>query len=227
MSSQFTLLTKKRFLPLFATQFLGALNDNILKNAMVIMIAFQGTRLTSVSPALMVNICAGLFILPFFLFSATSGQIADKHDKSKLIRLVKLLEIGIMMIAAVGFWLPCLPALLLALFLMGLHSTLFGPIKYSILPQHLHSNEMIGGNGLIESGTFLAILLGTILGGTLIGMGEAPDRCFPLHWWRHRLARFPLPDCRKEPLSSCRRCIPAPPERKSRIVLAQQKCANA
>jgi hypothetical protein len=177
MSSQFTLLTKKRFLPLFATQFLGALNDNILKNAMVIMIAFQGTRLTSVSPALMVNICAGLFILPFFLFSATSGQIADKHDKSKLIRLVKLLEIGIMMIAAVGFWLPCLPALLLALFLMGLHSTLFGPIKYSILPQHLHSNEMIGGNGLIESGTFLAILLGTILGGTLIGMGEAGP-----HW---------------------------------------------
>ena len=172
MTSQFTLLTERRFLPLFVTQFLGALNDNVLKNAMVILIAFQGANLTSIPPALMVNICAGLFILPFFLFSATSGQIADKHEKSQLIRLVKVLEIVIMVIAAAGFWLPSLPLLLVALFMMGIHSTVFGPIKYSILPQHLHSDEMIGGNGLIESGTFLAILLGTILGGTLIGMGE-------------------------------------------------------
>ena len=172
MSSQFKLLTERRFLPLFVTQFLGALNDNVLKNAMVILIAFQGAKLTSASPVLMVNVCAGLFILPFFLFSATSGQLADKYEKSKLIRLVKVLEIGIMLIAAVGFWLPSLPWLLAALFLMGMHSTLFGPIKYSILPQHLHENEMIGGNGLIESGTFLAILIGTILGGTLIAMGE-------------------------------------------------------
>lgn len=172
MSSQFKLLTERRFLPLFVTQFLGALNDNILKNAMVILIAFQGAKLTSASPSRMVNVCAGLFILPFFLFSATSGQLADKYEKSKLIRLVKVLEIGIMVIAAVGFWLPSLPWLLIALFLMGMHSTLFGPIKYSILPQHLNENEMIGGNGLIESGTFLAILLGTILGGTLIAMGE-------------------------------------------------------
>ncbi len=172
MSSQFKLLTERRFLPLFVTQFLGALNDNALKNAMVILIAFQGARLTSTSPALMVNVCAGLFILPFFLFSATAGQLADKHEKSRLIRLVKVLEIGIMLIAAVGFWLPSLPWLLLALFLMGMHSTLFGPIKYSILPQHLREDEMIGGNGLIESGTFLAILLGTILGGSLIAMGE-------------------------------------------------------
>ena len=172
MSSQFKLMGQRRFLPLFATQFLGALNDNVLKNAMVILIAFQGTRLSSWPPALMVNICAGLFILPFFLFSATAGQLADKYEKSRLIRLVKLLEIGIMFLAAIGFWLPSLPWLLTALFLMGMHSTLFGPIKYSILPQHLHENEMIGGNGLIESGTFLAILLGTILGGTLIAMGE-------------------------------------------------------
>ncbi len=172
MSSQFKLLTKRRFLPLFVTQFLGALNDNALKNAMVILIAFQGAKLTSTSPALMVNVCAGLFILPFFMFSATAGQLADKHEKSMLIRLVKLLEIGIMVIAAIGFWLPSLPWLLIALFLMGMHSTLFGPIKYSILPQHLRENEMIGGNGLIESGTFLAILLGTILGGSMIAMGE-------------------------------------------------------
>ena len=172
MSNQFKLLAERRFLPLFITQFLGALNDNVLKNAMVILIAFQGARLTSASPALMVNVCAGLFILPFFLFSATSGQLADKYEKSQLIRLVKVLEIGIMFIAAVGFWLPSLPWLLITLFLMGMHSTLFGPIKYSILPQHLHEDEMIGGNGLIESGTFLAILLGTILGGALIAMGE-------------------------------------------------------
>ena len=172
MSSQFKLLTERRFLPLFVTQFLGALNDNALKNAMVILIAFQGAKLTSTSPALMVNACAGLFILPFFLFSATAGQLADKHEKSMLIRLAKVLEIGITVIAAVGFWLPSLPWLLIALFLMGMQSTLFGPIKYSILPQHLREDEMIGGNGLIESGTFLAILLGTILGGSLIAMGE-------------------------------------------------------
>ena len=172
MSNQFTLLTERRFLPLFLTQFLGALNDNVLKNAMVILIAFQGAKLSAVSPALMVNICAGLFILPFFLFSATAGQLADRYEKSTLIRLVKLLEIGIMVIAAVGFWLPSLPWLLASLFMMGMHSTLFGPIKYSILPQHLREDEMIGGNGLIESGTFLAILLGTILGGSLIALGE-------------------------------------------------------
>lgn len=177
MSCQFSLLKDKRFLPLFVTQFLGALNDNVLKNAMVILIAFQGAKMSSVAPSLMVNVCAGLFILPFFLFSATSGQLADKYDKAALIRLVKAIEIGIMLIAAVGFWLPSLPWLLTALFLMGMHSTLFGPVKYSILPQHLHENEMMGGNGLIESGTFLAILLGTILGGSLIAMGE-----YGAHW---------------------------------------------
>ena len=177
MSSQFKLLTERRFLPLFVTQFLGALNDNALKNAMVILIAFQGAKMSNVAPALMVNVCAGLFILPFFLFSATSGQLADKYEKSQLIRQVKLLEIGIMVIATIGFWLPNLPCLLVALFLMGLHSTLFGPLKYSILPQHLHEKEMIGGNGLIESGTFLAILLGTILGGSLVALGE-----YGAHW---------------------------------------------
>lgn len=173
MSSQFALLTERRFLPLFVTQFLGALNDNVLKNAMVILIVFHGTQLTSASPGLIVNICAGLFILPFFLFSATAGQLADKHEKSQLIRLIKVMEVGIVGIATVGFTLPSLPWLLTALFLMGLHSTLFGPIKYSILPQHLREDEIIGGNGLIESGTFLAILLGTILGGVLIASGTS------------------------------------------------------
>lgn len=170
MSSQFHLLSQRRFLPLFITQFLGALNDNVLKNALVILIAFHGSRLTRIAPELMVNLCAGLFILPFFLFSASAGQLADKHEKSRLIRFVKLFEIGIMGFAAVGFCLPSLPCLLLALFLMGMHSTLFGPLKYSILPQHLREDEMIGGNGLIESGTFLAILLGTILGGSLVAI---------------------------------------------------------
>ena len=173
MSGQFKLLNEQRFLPLFITQFLGAFNDNVLKNAMVIMITFQGARMSSLDPKLMVNVCAGLFILPFFLFSATAGQLADKYEKSFLIRLIKLLEIGIMVIAAVGFWLPNLPLLLTSLFLMGMHSTLFGPLKYSILPQHLRDEELIGGNALIESGTFLAILFGTILGGTLVGLGEA------------------------------------------------------
>ena len=172
-SSQFALLGKKNFLPLFLTQFLGAFNDNVLKNALVILIAFQGSKLSPVDPKLMVNACAGIFILPFFLFSASAGQLADKFEKSRLIRLVKTLEILIMAIAAAGFLLPNLILLLTALFLMGLHSTLFGPLKYSILPQHLHEDEMIGGNALIESGTFLAILLGTILGGTLIGLGDA------------------------------------------------------
>ena len=173
MSGQFALLREKRFLPLFVTQFLGAFNDNVLKNAMVILIAFQSASMTTASPDLLVNVCAGLFILPFFIFSATAGQLADKYEKSKLIRLVKLMEIGIMLLAAAGFWLPSLWLLLLSLFLMGVHSTLFGPLKYSILPQHLREEELIGGNAMIEAGTFLAILLGTILGGVLIGMGEA------------------------------------------------------
>ena len=111
MSGQFKLLSERRFLPLFITQFLGAFNDNVLKNAMVILITFQGARMSSLDPKLMVNACAGLFILPFFLFSATAGQLADKYEKSRLIRLVKQLEIGIMLIAAIGFWLPSLPLL--------------------------------------------------------------------------------------------------------------------
>lgn len=172
MAGSFRLLRERRFLPLFITQFLGAFNDNVLKNAMVILITFQGARLSSVDAGLMVNACAGLFILPFFLFSATAGQLADKYDKAHLIRLIKLCEIAIMIVAAVGFSLPNLPLLLVALFLMGTHSTFFGPLKYSILPQHLREDELVSGNALVEGATFLAILLGTILGGLLIATGE-------------------------------------------------------
>jgi hypothetical protein len=170
---QFGLLAARRFLPFFVTQFLGALNDNIFKNALVILITFQAARWSSFDATTLVNLCAGLFILPFFLFSATAGQIADKYEKSRLIRLVKLFEIAIMVLAAWGFGRHSLGALLAALFLIGTHSTLFGPVKYAILPQHLREEELVGGNALVESGTFVAILVGTILGGLLVGIPES------------------------------------------------------
>jgi hypothetical protein len=170
--SQFALLRERRFLPFFCTQFLGAFNDNVYKNALVIMLTFHAAAITSLSSGTLVNLCAGLFILPFFLFSATAGQIADKYEKSTIIRYVKLLEIGIMVIGAFGFIEQNLVLLISALFLMGLHSTIFGPVKYSILPQHLKSEEIVGGNGLVEMGTFLAILLGTILGGLLVAQTQ-------------------------------------------------------
>jgi 1-acyl-sn-glycerol-3-phosphate acyltransferase len=167
-SSQFGLLAQRRFAPFFATQFLGALNDNVYKNALVLMVAFHGAALTSMSSDVVVNLAGALFMLPFFLFSATAGQLADKYDKARLIRIIKLLEIGIMMLGAAGFVVSSLPLLLAALFLMGLHSTLFGPVKYAILPQTLDSHEIVGGNALVETGTSLAILAGTIAGGLLI-----------------------------------------------------------
>ncbi len=165
--SQFGLLRERRFLPFFLTQFLGAFNDNVYKNALVLVITFHAASLSTWSSATLVNVCAALFILPFFLFSATAGQIADKYEKARLIRFVKLFEITIMVVAAIGFAANSLALLLAALFLMGLHSTLFGPVKYAILPQHLREDELVGGNGLVETGTFVAILLGTILAGLL------------------------------------------------------------
>ncbi len=170
--SQFGLLRERRFLPFFCTQFLGAFNDNVYKNALVIMLAFHATSITAISSGMLVNLCAGLFILPFFLFSATAGQLADKYEKSAIIRYVKLFEIAIMVIGAVGFVYKDLTLLIGALFLMGLHSTLFGPVKYSILPQQLQPDEIVGGNGMIEMGTFLAILAGTILGGLLVAQEQ-------------------------------------------------------
>ena len=170
--SQFGLLRERRFLPFFCTQFLGAFNDNVYKNALVILLAFHAASLTAMNPGTLVNLCAGLFILPFFLFSATAGQIADKYDKASIIRYVKLLEIAIMFAGAAGFFLQNIVLLMAVLFLMGLHSTIFGPVKYSILPQHLRPTEIVGGNGLVEMGTFLAILLGTILGGLLVAQAQ-------------------------------------------------------
>ena len=174
MSGQFGLLKQKRFAPFFATQFLGAFNDNLFKNALVVLLTFQAARWTTLKPELLANLAAGIFILPFFIFSATAGQLADKYDKATLARLVKVLEMAIMGIAAAGFFLTSLPVLMVALFLLGCHSTLFGPVKYAILPQHLHADELVGGNALIEAGTFVAILIGTLAGGLLAGSVEHP-----------------------------------------------------
>jgi 1-acyl-sn-glycerol-3-phosphate acyltransferase len=178
--SQFRLLGERRFAPFFVTQFLGALNDNVYKNALVILVAFQATTMTTLSPGVLVNLAGALFILPFFLFSATAGQLADKYDKARVIRLVKLLEIAIMAIGAAGFVRRDLTLLLVALFLMGLHSTLFGPVKYAILPQTLRDEELVGGNALVETGTSLAILVGTIAGGVLVALAAGPSLYVPV-----------------------------------------------
>ncbi len=173
MSGPGELLRQRRFLPLFITQFLGALNDNAIKNAMVVLLTFQAASWTTLTPGLLANLAAGIFILPFFLFSATAGQLADKYDKAKLARLVKLLEIFIVLVAGVGFMARNIEILFAALFLLGLHSALFGPVKYAILPQHLHAGELVSGNALVEAGTFIAILGGTLLGGLLAAVPGA------------------------------------------------------
>lgn len=166
--TQFDLLRRRRFLPLFVTQFLGALNDNLFKNALVILIAYRLAEDRGLNGQVLVTVAAGIFILPFFLFSATAGQLADKIEKARLIRLVKVAEVVIMAMAVVGFGLGDPWFLLAVLFLMGAHSAFFGPLKYAILPDHLAATEIIGGNAIIEGGTFLAILFGTIAGGLLI-----------------------------------------------------------
>jgi len=173
--NQFDLLKERRFAPFFWTQFLGAGNDNVYKNALVIFVAFHAATLTSLDPNALVNLAGAVFIAPFVLFSATAGQLADKVEKSRLIRWIKLFEIAIMIIGLAGFWRRDLLLLFTALALMGVHSTLFGPVKYAILPQHLKSEELIGGNGLVEMGTFVAILVGTIAGGLVVAIeGSGP-----------------------------------------------------
>lgn len=167
MSSQFQLMRERRFRPFFFTQFLGAFNDNVFKTALITLLTFRAGQLTALDGKTLATLLPGLFILPFFLFSATSGQIADKFEKSQLARAVKLFEIGIMSLAAWGFLANLLWPLVTALFLMGMHSTLFGPVKYAYLPQQLKPDELIGGNGMIEMGTFVAILLGEVLGAWL------------------------------------------------------------
>ncbi|MEG1342452.1 MAG: MFS transporter [Pseudomonas sp.] len=165
-ASQFSLLGKRRFLPFFITQSLGAFNDNLFKQSLILAIlyklAIDGDR------SIWINLCALLFILPFFLFSALAGQFGEKYPKDALIRLIKLAEIAIMAVGAIGFLTNHLALMLLALFAMGTHSALFGPVKYSILPQALHEQELVGGNGLVEMGTFLAILAGTIGAGVMM-----------------------------------------------------------
>lgn len=171
-SNQFSLLSQRRFAPFFATQFLGALNDNIFRNGLVILITFQGVRIAGMDAGQLANVAGALFILPFFLFSATAGQLADKYEKSRLIRSIKMLEIGLMLLAAFAFVTQSYTLLLLVLFLMGCQSTLFGPVKYAYLPQQLAREELIGGNALVESGTYMAIIFGLIVGGIAADYGN-------------------------------------------------------
>lgn len=172
MSNQFQLLKQQRFLPFFLTQFLGAFNDNLFKTVLITLVAFHASTLadldgTALDSTTLATLLPGLFILPFFLFSATAGQIADKYEKSQIIRWIKVLEICIMLFAAAGFYLHELWLLATVLFMMGVHSTLFGPVKYAYLPQQLTEQELVGGNGMVEMGSFVAILLGQVLGAWL------------------------------------------------------------
>ena len=173
MPDSISLLKTRRFLPFFLTQFLGAFNDNLYKNGLVIYIAFQTATMTQGSSNTLVNIAAGLFILPFFLFSPIAGQLADKYEKSLLIRHVKQLEILIMLFAAIAFYFQSPELLIAILFLMGTQSSLFGPVKYSLLPQALYREELVGGNAMVEFGTFLAILLGLISSVFIISFGTS------------------------------------------------------
>lgn len=166
--NQLKLFITRRFLPLFITQFFGAFNNNVFKNSLIILITYRVADLIGLNSQLLVAMAAGFFILPFFLFSATAGQMADKYEKSRMISVIKFIEIMLMVLAIIGFYLKNTYFLMFVLFALGVQATFFGPLKYAILPEHLHENELIAGNGLIEAGTFIAILFGTILGGALI-----------------------------------------------------------
>ena len=163
-TNQFSLLVQRRFLPFFSTQFLGALNDNIFRNGLVTLVTFQGISILGMDHTILANVAAFLFTLPFFLFSATAGQFADKYEKSMLMRRIKLLEIGLMSFAAIALLTQRYSLLLFVLFLMGCQSALFGPVKYAYLTQKLHTDELVGGNALVESGTYIAIIVGLIIG---------------------------------------------------------------
>jgi 1-acyl-sn-glycerol-3-phosphate acyltransferase len=165
---QFALLGQRRFAPFFWTMFLGAFNDNLFKNALAIMVAFHGATVLGLSGGDVVNLAGAIFIAPYILLSATAGQLADKYEKSALIRRIKLLEIAIMAIGAAGFLLHSVPLLLIMLFGLGAQATLFGPVKYALMPQQMSAAELTGGNGLVETGMYVAILTGTLFGGVLI-----------------------------------------------------------
>jgi len=169
--NQFALLKQRRFAPFFWTQFLGAGNDNLFKFAFTVMVTYQ-IQVSWLTPQMAGLVIGALFILPFLLFSATSGQLTDKFEKTQVIRFVKWMEIAIMLLAAWGFWQVHVPTLLACVFLMGLHSTLFGPVKFAYLPQHLTERELTGGNGMVEMGTFVAILLGQVAGGLLVSIPD-------------------------------------------------------
>lgn len=167
MSSPFYLLRTRRFAPLFVTQFLGAFNDNLFKNALAAIVTFSAASWSSLSAALLAPLIGVLFILPFFLFSAIAGELADSFDKAKMARVVKVWEIFLMLTATIGFAIHSFWMLLAVVFGLGVHSAFFGPIKYAIIPQHMGENELVSANALVESATFASILLGTILGGLL------------------------------------------------------------
>ncbi len=170
-ASQFRLLGTRRFLPFFLTQFFGAFNDNVFRNALVVSVTFGASA--AVNAGLVSNIAQALFILPFFLFSALAGQVADKYEKSLLIRRTRLAEVVLMFGGAVALYLGHVPTLLAVIFLMGILATMFGPLKYSLMPQHLRQSELVGGNALVDAGTFIAILIGTIAGGVLSPTSDA------------------------------------------------------
>ena len=174
--NQFALLGQRRFAPFFWTQFSGAANDNLFKFAFTVMVTYQ-LSVSWLAPAMAGLVIGALFIFPFLLFSATSGQLADKYDKRSMMVFVKSLEIAIMVLAAYGFFAAHIPVLLLCTFLMGLHSTLFGPVKFAYLPQVLSERELTGGNGMVEMGTFVAILLGNVAGGLLIAIPQVGPVC--------------------------------------------------
>ena len=166
--SQFSLLTQRRFGPFFWTQFFGAFNDNVFKTALLVVLTYDALSWTNMEPAMLNSLIPGLFILPYVVFSATAGQIADKVEKGRLARLVKILEIAIMLVAGIGWMTHTLWVLIAAVVGMGVHSTLFGPVKYAYMPQHLKPEELVGGNGLVEMGTFVGILLGQVLGAAMV-----------------------------------------------------------
>ena len=172
-TSQFSLLKQRRFAPFFWTQFCGAANDNIFKVGFTSLVTYQTALFEGVDAKTAAFVISAIFILPFVLFSATSGQLSDKFDKARVMRFVKSLEIAIMVVGGAGFLLHDVRLLYAGTFMMGLHSTLFGPVKYAYLPQHLNERELVGGNGMIEMGTFVAILVGTIVGGELADLGVA------------------------------------------------------
>src|ERR671921_2165380 len=173
------LVRTRRFLPIFVTQFLGAFNDNLFRTAMVMLVIY-GIYRDAEQEVAFSAIAGGLFILPFFLLSALAGQLADANDKAAIVRIVKTAEIVIMLFGAAGLLIHNVPLLLVALTAMGVHSTFFGPIKYAILPQHLAKDEVLGGTGLVEAGTYIGILGGTLLGGVLVL--QRPDGSFHAEW---------------------------------------------